>query len=338
VRRHLLVSSALLALATPVRAQEDIGELISVLSSENAQGYAGPLARGLGHALTAGFVSSADPHGMLGFSVGIRAVGALFPDEDETFAVAVPASVQFTHPLFGTRTYQNPYSTTSARSPSIAGDGDGVVLRPQGQYRQDLLLAGQNPDNYDIEFPEGLDFPLAPFAVVDAAVGVGFGTQLMARIIPTIDVGEMVGVDEVGDVSAFGVGIMHNLTQWLPIPTPFWDLSLVAGLQKAEAGDYLEASSNTLGLVGSAGLGPLSFYAHASTYGSTLDLDYTVENPGNRPGLPPNGTRVEFEEEVERTQRLALGAQLDLILLKISAEYGLGDYQTISARVAVGLR
>ena len=332
----LLAASTLLASASPLRAQ-DVGELISELGAANAEGYVGPLARGLGHALTAGFVSSADPHGMLGFSIGVRAVGGLFPDEDESFAVVAPTSVTFTHPAFGTRTYQNPYrvSTSNGRSPSVAGDGPGARLIPQGPYATDLTLAGRDGT---IELPEGLDFPAAPFGVIDAAVGVGFGTQIMARIVPTLDLGNFVGVDEVGDISAFGVGVMHNLTQWLPIPTPFWDVSLVAGTQKVEAGNYLEASGNTLGLVASAGLGPLSVYAHASTYKASVDFDYVVDNPNNNPGLPSTGTRIAFEQEVERTQRLALGAQLDLILIKPSAEYGMGDYQTISVRVAVGLR
>ena len=333
----VLLLALLLAPPAPARGQ-DVGELISVLTGENAQGYVGPLARGLGHALTAGFVSSADPHGPLGFSVGVRAVGGLFQDEDESFAVVVPTSVEFTHPLFGTRTYQNPYrvSTSDGRSPTVAGEGEGASLIPQGQYALDLASAGR--DGEIGPFPEGLDLPAAPFAVIDAAVGIGFGTQIMARIVPTLDLGNFVGVDEVGDVSAFGVGVMHNLTQWLPIPTPFWDVSLVAGTQKLEAGDYLEASGTTLGLVASAGLGPLSAYAHASTYKAGLDFDYTVENPDENPALPHDGTRVRFEQEVERTQRLAIGAQLDLILMKISAEYGMGDYETISARVAFGLR
>jgi hypothetical protein len=319
-----------------------VGELIDVLTSDNAKGYVGPLARGLGHALTAGFVSSADPHGILGFSVGFRVVGGLFADEDETFAVVPPASVTVTHPLFGTRTYQDPYrvSTADGRSPTLAGEGPGARLVPQGLYRTDIISVGRNPDAepFTIELLGGEDFPLAPFAVIDGALGIGLGTQLMARVIPTIDVGAMVGVDEIGDVSAFGVGLMHNLTQWLPVPTPFWDVAVVLGLQKVEAGDYLEASGNTLGLVASAGVGPLVAYAHASTYGSDLEFDYRVENPDGSPDLPADGTRVQFEEEVGRTQRLALGVQLSMVPVKLSAEYGMGDYETISARIAFGVR
>ena len=331
MRRIRLASVLLLAaVASPLRAQ-NIGDDLSVLTLENAQGYAGPLARGLGHALTAGLVSSGDPHGMLGFSVGVRVVGSLFTDDDETFAIAAPPSV-----TYGSQTYNNPYGPSGALSPTVAGEGNGVLLTRQGQFLTALVLADQNPNEFNIQFPEGRDLPIAPFAVIDAALGVGFGTQLMARIIPTIDVGNMVGADEVGSVSAFGIGIMHDLTQWLPIPTPFWGLSVTAGTQKVNLGDYFEASGNTIGLVGSAGLGPLSVYIQPSSYESTVDLDYTIANPDDNPALPPDGTRIAFEEVVERTTRVALGAQLDLILLKLSAEYGMGDYNTVSGRVAFG--
>ena len=98
------------------------------------------------------------------------------------------------------------------------------------------------------------------------------------------------------------------------------------------------ARGTTLGVVAGAGLGPLSVYAHGSTYQASVDLDYTVSNPQNNPGLPADGTRLEFTEEVKRTQRLAVGAQLDLILLKFGAEYGTGDYSTLSGRATFGFR
>src|SRR4051812_33020070 len=106
------------AVAVPLRAQ-DIGEQLSALSSVNAQRYVGPLARGLGHALTAGFVSSADPHGMLGFSIGVRGVGALFKDTDKTFTVDVPTSI-----TYAGRTYANPYSVSNGGvSTTVNSDG-----------------------------------------------------------------------------------------------------------------------------------------------------------------------------------------------------------------------
>jgi hypothetical protein len=336
VRRTALASLLLLAAAgTPLEAQ-DIGDELSALTEENAQGYVGPLARGLGHALTAGLVSSADPHGSLGFSIGVRAVGALFTDDDETFQVIVPTSVTYTHFLFGTRTYTNPYAVTNGgRSTTVIADGTVAELVPQGDYRRDLLLAAQNPDGRPYRFPllEGKDIPAAPFAVIDGALGLGFGTQIMVRVIPTLDLGALVGEDEVGDISAFGAGIMHNLTQWLPIPTPMWDVSLTAGTQKMNLGDYLEASGNTFGLVASAGVGPLSAYAHASTYKADVDVDYTYTAPNSSTSIP-----IAFTETLDRTGRLAIGAQLNLLLLKLSAEYGMGDMKTVSGRVAIGLR
>jgi hypothetical protein len=338
VRRTVPLSLLLLALsAVPVRAQS-LDQQLSVLTDANARLFVGPLARGIGHALTAGIVSTADPHGMLGFELGIQAAGAQFADADKTFQVVLPTSV-----TYAGRTYQNPYEATNGgASPTVAGSGTGVVLKPRvgSSYYNDLLLAGKNPNSkeFQLQFPEGLDFPVAPFAVLEGSLGIGFGTQITARVIPTIDLGKAVGVDEIGDVSAFGFAVMHNLTQWLPIPTPFWDVSVVFGQQKLELGNYANAKGNTLGLVASAGLGPLSVYGNASTYKSDIDVDYTVSNPNNNPALPANGTQILFRETVSRTKRLALGAQLDLVVMKFAAEYGMGDYKTFAGKVAFGLR
>ena len=105
-----------------------------------------------------------------------------------------------------------------------------------------------------------------------------------------------------------------------------------------ELGNYAAAKGKTLGLVASAGLGPLSVYAHGATYNADVDVDYTVANPQNNPALPANGTHVAFQSSVDWTKRLAVGAQLNLILLRFSAEYGMGRYKTFSAKAAIGLR
>jgi hypothetical protein len=241
--------------------------------------------------------------------------------------------------LIGQQTYTNPYGPTkTVSSPTVAGAASGTVLTPQGQYRSDLVLAGRNPADFNLNMPKGFDLPLAPFAVIDAAVGIGFGTQVMARIVPTFDAGKLVGADEVGKVSAFGIGVMHNLTQYLPVPTPMWDVSVTFGTQKVNAGDYLEASGNTFGLVASAGVGPLSAYAHAASYKSDVDVDYTIKNTSNNPALPANGLQIAFQERVDRSARVLIGAQLDLVVIKLSAEYGMGDMKTISGRAAFGFR
>ena len=128
MRRIPLVSLLLLAVtASPARSQ-DIGTQIGVLTGANAELFVGPLARGLGHALTAGFVSSADPHGMFGFDLGVRVAAATFPEADETFQVVLPSSV-----TFGGTTYQNPYEANNGgMSPTVAGAGTGVRLKPRG--------------------------------------------------------------------------------------------------------------------------------------------------------------------------------------------------------------
>lgn len=329
-RGAALAAAALLFLPVGVAGQ-NLGEQIRTLTQENAERYVRPLSDGLGHVLTAGFVTDATPHGRFGFSVGLRVSGALFPEEAKTFDPALPSSVTVD---FGgrSRTYTSPY-TADGPSPTVAGDGAGTVLRPSGDFRADLEAAGENVEDWTVTFPRGLDLPLAPFAVLDASMGLGFGTDVVARFIPTVEVHE-----DVGDLSAFGVGVMHSVSQYLPVPTRLVDASLVFGYQRVELGDYGEASGTSFGAIAGAGLGPLRVYVHGSLYGSEMDVEYTTSNPSGDPTLPPDGTRLTFSNELDRRTRVSLGAAVDLLLLKLSAQYGLGDQKVLSARVGFGFR
>lgn len=329
-RGAALVAAALLVIPTGISGQ-NLREQISVLAQENAERYVEPVTEGLGHVLTAGFVTDATPHGRFGFSVGLRVTGALFPQEAETFDPVLPSSVTVTFDG-RSRTYTSPY-VADGPSPTVAGDGSGAVLRPSGDFRSDLEAAGENPDDWTVRFPRGLDLPLAPFAVLDASLGLGFGTDVVARFIPTVEVHE-----DVGDLSAFGVGVMHSVSQYLPVPTPLVDASLTFGYQRVALGDYAEATSTSFGAIAGAGLGPLRVYAHGSLYDSTMDVNYTAENPGGNPALPPHGTRITFSDGLDRSARVAVGVALDVLLLKLSAQYGFGDHDVVSARVGFGFR
>ncbi len=323
-RRTTLALAAILALPAALRAQ-DIGDKISVLAQENAQGYVHPLAQGLGAALTAGLVTDATPHHRFGFSIGVRGAGAFFPDKAKTFSPVLPASVTVNVPNYGSRTYSNPYTADGGTSPTVAGKGPGVVLSPTGQFRQDLIAAGQNPDDYRVDFPEGADLPVAPFAVIDADLGLGFGTDVIVRLIPTLNVNE-----DVGDLSAFGVGVMHSISQYLSVPTPV-DISVTAGYQRVKLGDYAESRGTTFGAIAGVGAGPLHVFAKGNIYSATTDVDYTYQQTG-QPDV-----HIGFSDKVSSTGRFGLGLSLDLLVLKLSAEYDMGDYNVASARVGFGI-
>jgi len=333
--RSLLATLAvLLSVAPAVGAQSVEGSLQS-LARDNAELYARPVFEGMGNALNAGFLRTPDVHGQLGFDVGIRVVGALIPDDRNTFRAIPPERITVTVGGLGERSYADPYAPRggSLETPTAVGDGAGVVLEPTGDYRRDLLAAGQNPDDFNVVFPEGFDVPAIPFAVIRAGLGVGFGTEVSLRFMPGIEVNE-----DVGDVGAFGFAVTHSLDRWFPAPIPV-DLAAFGGYQNFTVGDYADAATTTFGVSVGKGLGPLSIYGLGQYESPSTDLEYTVENPGNEnPALPDDGTRIAFSPDLEAGTRFGLGLQLDLMILELAAEYSSGDYDAVTGRVSISFR
>lgn len=312
----------ILLLPVDAIAQSIEGELEG-LAVDNAQLYMHPIATGFGVSLGSGFAETARTHGTLGFDLGVRVMGAFVPDADRSFVPVLPTSV-----IFQDIQYLSPYGVQgggAGLTPTAAGEGSGVILAPQDTYRDAILDAGQDPDDYNVPFPEGLDLSAVPFALIQGSVGIGFGTDVIARVIPPYEVNS-----EVGKVSALGFGVKHSIDQWLPALFPV-DLAALAGWQTFEVGDYLEARAVTTALIASKGLGPLTIYGTGGYDRSTVDVTYTVQNAA----LMEDGTTFEFTYESRRGFRGALGLGLQLLLLDLSAEYAVGAYNTASVKAGI---
>lgn len=318
-----------------LRAQDDVLQALQSLAEDNAELYVNPVTTGLGIGLNSGFNQTAAVHSILGFDIGVRVVGALVPDEAETFRAVPPPSITLTSPFSGQeRTFTDPYSPRggSLQTPTAVGDGPGVVLEPTGEFRDSLEFWLQNPDNFNLAFPGGFDIPAVPFAVIQGSVGLPLGFEVSVRFIPSIEV-----ADEVGDIQAFGFGVKHSISQWFPAPLPV-DLAVSVGWQDFEAGDYLDASGFSYGALASRSLGPLTLYANGFLSDSEVDVDFRVENPDDNPGLPPDGTRIAFTTDLDTEARLALGLRFELAIFELTGEYAFGEFDTVSGRVGITLR
>ena len=235
VRRAVVAAATLLPLLLPgaLRAQGLAGSLAD-LARENAEPFVAPVFEGLGTALSSGFTQSASVHDQLGFDLGVRVVGALVPAEKETFTAVLPSSVTVT--LGGTeRTYTDPYAPEggSLATATAVGPGQGIRAVPTGAFAADLEAAGEDPtsDRWAIPFPDGVDIPAIPFAVIQGSLGLGFNTDVTVRFIPEIDAHE-----DVGAVHTFGFGAKHEVTGWFPGPTPV-DVSIGGGYQTSRVGE-----------------------------------------------------------------------------------------------------
>jgi len=328
-RTCVAVLLPLSTVAVPAAAQEgDLGDRFATLAIDNAKGYVGPVAEGLGHALTAGFAQTARAHKLFGFDVGVRVMAALPGTEQETFNAIVPANVTYEG-----ITFANPYTSAngSLATPTAVGAGDGVVLVPQGDFRQAIILAGENPDDYNIEFPEGLDLPAVPFAIAQVSIGLPFSTEFTLRMVPAVTPDE-----DIGEIKATGFGIKHTITHWLPtFPV---DVAVFAGTQDFQVGDWLDANAVTYGVIASRSLGPLTAFGHLRRASADVSVGYTVDNPDNQPGLPAHGTRLGFDANVPAAVRAGGGVSIRFIGLDITGEYTHGPQSVVSVKAGLSIR
>jgi hypothetical protein len=326
-----LAGAAVLAAgpASRLGAQEGgLEEQFRTLALQNAELYLSPVTEGLGHALAAGFAETARTHRVLGFNLGVRLMAALPAEQGKTFEAVLPGAVDFKG-----QSYSNPYAPRDGTlsTPSATGSGAGVVLTPQGAYRNAILAAGENPANYDIEFPEGLELPVVPFAIAEAAIGLPYQTEVVLRLVPAVTPDE-----EIGQIRARGFGAKHTVSQWLP-RAPL-DVAVFFGVQHFEVGEYLDATARTVGVIGSRSLGPLTAFGHLRRSSASVDVGYTVDNPDDNPGLPADGSRLGFTTEVPGGLRVGGGVTLRLLGLGITGEYTTGEQRIASVKAGLSIR
>lgn len=334
----ILASALLLATPAASGAQEtSVLDALEALAEDNGSLYVEPLTVGLGIGLNTGFNATAAVHDVLGFDIGVRVVGALVPDEMDFFEAIPPSPVTVAHPDDPGRSVTTAYSPRGGglSTPTVTGPGEGrigqgdaIVFEPTGEFLDSLQSWGADPSRFNLPFPEGFDIPGIPFAVIQGSVGIPLGTDLTVRFIPAVETHE-----DVGDVEAFGFGIRHSVSQWFPAPLPV-DLAVSFGWQDLSVGDYLDASGTNYGAVVSKDLGAITLYGAGSLISADVDVTYTFEGTED---VPPQ--RIRLSQKLDTTTRFAVGFNLDVLILDLSAEYALGgEMDTLSGQVGFSFR
>lgn len=167
------------------------------------QGYIAPWANAFGAGLNGGWYNTAKPHKLGGF------------DLTTSFNIAsIPASAdKFDLSTIGPSTTL----TASGQTSTISGpntSGPLMTYKANG-----VTLASFNA-------PPGTGWKLIPVPTAQIGIGLPFGTEIKVRYIPKIKIKN-------GDVSLWGVGLVHSLLQYLPgnKVLPF-DVSLFGGYTK----------------------------------------------------------------------------------------------------------
>ena len=279
------------------------------------EAYVSPLGYSLGAALNNGWYNTAKPHKLGGFDVTISANIVMIPEEAKSFNISE----------------SNGNTFSGGETPTILGSDDGALVDYQG---------------FSNEMPKGFNIPLVPLPMLQVGVGLIKGTEVDFRYMPEIKIGS------IGKVGLFGIGLKHDVLQWLPIVDKIpLDLSIQAGYTKlsssfelidptntvSPAQANLDVSATTVNLILSKKLLMFTPYLGLG-YNSTKTI-FNVVGEYDIAGKKIEAkdlTAIELKSNNEF--RANIGFRFNITVIALQANYTFSKYPTATVGLGVSLR
>ena len=282
--------------------------------------YLSPLPNGVITGLNSGWTTKAKPTKSLGFSLQLRASFATVPTVEQMFDAN-------TIGLEG-------ISVSPGKSSTIAGENiDGQILTL--------------PDNSTLTLPSGINFPYVPTPMVQANLGLFLGTDVTIRYVPEVD------LQDFGSVDLVGVGIKHDLNQWIPggkllpidltIMAAYTQFNMSIDLEFNQGAQGQRVESATQAIVTNFLIGKtiplLSAYAGIGYQLGDFELnmlgDYIIGSGVHQSTLTDP---VSYTQSYNGGIHLIAGAQIKLALFRLFAEVTTAEYTTFNGGIGIGLR
>ena len=175
------------------------------------EAYISPWANAFGAGMNGSWYNTAKPHKLGGFDITIGINVGVVPTSAQTFDVS-----------------------SIGLSSSLSGTGDAPTVAGPGEDGPQMTYSIIDPTYGSIQVasfktPPGTDWKYVPVPTAQVGIGLPLGTELKIRYIPKIKIKD-------GDVSLWGLGLMHSIVQYLPgnklLPV---DASLFAGYTRLTA-------------------------------------------------------------------------------------------------------
>ncbi len=176
--------------------------------------YMSPFAEAFGSSLNSGWYNTAKPHKLGRFDLTFTLATAFVPSEEKSYTITDADLTNFR--------LADPNDNQA--STFFGSDNSGPKLYLVGNNgTQEVILDSINA-------PGGIDFSVVPVPVANLSVGLIKKTELMVRYIPTTS---LVAGDFDGEISMFGIGIKHDINQYIPVldKLPF-NMSVMFGYTK----------------------------------------------------------------------------------------------------------
>ncbi len=324
---------------------QNIDETVNNLSQQAGTAYVQPVISAFSSNLNSGWFANAPSASILGFdlSVKVSAAASFFNDDQKTFNSS--GSFRFTGSQVDDILAN---SGITSSNPAYQSLKDHMLLR---EYTVDFsgpTIVGSDQENMSISFGgdpdinigaatikltgvKGLlnNYSALPFGSIQFGLGTVYGTKALIRWFPSVT------VEDLGKISFFGWGFLHNANIWFDNPLPV-DISLGFFSQKLTVGDVFESNATQYGIYLSKtfgmGISVSPFVGLTNETGTTtVKYDYSFDTPTGA-----TTQHLEFDLDGANSTAFTLGATFKLFILNLSADYKIAKTNTASASIFFG--
>jgi hypothetical protein len=175
--------------------------------------YLRPVANAMGANLSGGWYNTAEVHKLGGFHLNFTLSVAFAPEEHQTY------NLDNLDLSDGIRYDYNIAKTAAGTT------GSETLIR----YVADVPVIGEQ-EVVRYYHPGGSGYNMLPSPMINAGVGLIKGTEILGRYMPTFKF----GADKANSVGLWGIGVKHDLKQWIPFMkrVPVLNFSMVYGFTK----------------------------------------------------------------------------------------------------------
>ena len=297
------------------------GQIATILEEDLAQGeklieaYFTPMAESFGSGLNNGWYNTAKPHSLGGFDLTFTLNTVIIPNAAESFKIG--------------NEFGGVFTSTETEASSIFGSSDETPM---------TYTNSTTSTDVDFNMPGGFKTPALPLPMLQAGIGLIKNTAIDIRYMPMLNVGNNF------NVNLFGIGLKHDLLQWIPVAGDAipMSLSLQGGyttlntdLKISGQEVSLNTKATTINLVASKRLLMVTGYAGVGYNSSTTT--FAADANFDLGGVQFN-EKVQMDFESKNNLRANVGLRLNITLVTIQADYTFSEYPTATLGLGVSLR
>lgn len=286
------------------------------------EAYFTPMTKSFGLGLNNGWYNTAKPHSLGGFDLTFTVNTVIIPNSAKTFNIEDAGG--------------NIFLSDETEASTIFGSNESTNMAYNGS---DLVFpSGISSVLPQFDMPGGFNTSIVPIPIIQAGVGLVKKTDLSVRYMPMLNIGNNI------NVNVFGIGLRHDLLQWIPIVGDAFpmSLSLQGGytnlnteVKVSNQKTSLNTKATTINLIASRKILMVTGYAGIG-YSST-STTFTTDANFDLGGITFS-EKLSIDFESNNKLRANLGLRFNITLLTIQADYTIAEYPTATLGVGITLR